>query len=498
MPLVQPTNKFIADNFSGGVGAVTVNAATNFTAGSDLVITIAHFDGSSTPRVTAITAGGTAAVAEKKQNDPTSENYSEIWRATNIVGGTNVVTIDTSAGTGQYLTFGVDELDDISENGLDLTNSVAANTSATPSISYTTLNTPDQYVFATFTDYLGTNWGPVSTQSPSTLLWSETNGTIRQSGAAGYNITTTVNASLIQFTTNTPVGNIGVLTTYRKNLGSRALAYHFTGTTASFLNTPSFNSKPTNSFILVGVGRGVSSYFNTTAVVNDNKGNGNFPLIGTSHNYTAFPSSGTAMYGKLSAIGGSSHVVSTNKPDTADEVTLIVGEFPNISNIITSDWIERTTGPTNLSPTLSIDGPCVLVSIWWGTDSNGELFPAVPLDWSLMRHTSSLASNHVQSAMAYKRITTTGVQNHSILWTPSTSQGAQVYIIALKEIIQSSFIPSILPPWQGYYSKGNRRIGPNSNFSSKDSFANKVSNDFIWRGRAITITQNPIFFGGRV
>jgi hypothetical protein len=50
--------------------------------------------------------------------------------------------------------------------------------------------------------------------------------------------------------------------------------------------------------------------------------------------------------------------------------------------------------------------------------------------WTVLDHTSSLASNHVQSASAYRVVT--GAGTYSINWTPSTAQGAQLWIVAMQ------------------------------------------------------------------
>jgi hypothetical protein len=433
VPLIQTTGKLFQDNFSGGVAAINKVAPGNFTVGNTAVVTFAQFDGSATPRIIAVKCGGNIGALDKRQPDGTNENLSEIWRVPILVGGSNAIVIDTDAGTGQFVTFSVDEFDDIAENSLDQTGATTQNSSATPTVTASgASNTPDQYVFAAFTDYLGTNWTSVSATG-ATISWSETNGTVREAGAAAYKSVSAVGVQSLQFTAGAAVGNIGTLVTYRRAPGGSGLGYDFTGSVAATRVTNAFNSQATGSIILACVGRGVSSYFGTTAVLNDNKGNGNFPILGTSHNYTAFPTSGTALYAKVGAAGGSGHVISTNKPDTADEVTVIAIELPGVDTIVDHQWVERTSGPTNTSAVVSMNGPGLLAAFWWGTDSNGELFPAVPSDWSLLKHTSSLASNHVQAAVAIKRVTAAGVQNHSIVWTPSTSQGAQLYIVAARQ-----------------------------------------------------------------
>jgi hypothetical protein len=194
------------------------------------------------------------------------------------------------------------------------------------------------------------------------------------------------------------------------------------------VQTNSFTSGA-GSIILASVGRGTLADF-ARATVSDNKGNGNYAQIGSTHAYNNYNSSGTALYAKVAAAGGAGHIVSTTKPSASDEVTVIVAEFKNVTTIVDSKWVEDLT-PPNTSASVTTTGPAILAAFWWGNDGNGELNPAVDAGWTVLDHTSSLASNHVQGASAFKVVA--GAGTYSINWTPSTAQGAQLWIVAMQQ-----------------------------------------------------------------
>jgi hypothetical protein len=210
-------------------------------------------------------------------------------------------------------------------------------------------------------------------------------------------------------------------------IGGHGIGLDFVGKSSAAVQTNSFTSD-VGSIILASVGRGALADF-ASATVSDNKGNGNYARIGSAHAYAKWNTSGTALYAKLAAVGGAGHIVSTTKPSASDEVTVIVAEFKNVTTIVDSKWVEDLT-PPNTSASVTTTGPAILAAFWWGDDGSGELNPAVDAGWTVLDHTSSLASNHVQGASAYKVVA--GAGSHSINWRPSTAQGAQLWIVAMQ------------------------------------------------------------------
>lgn len=211
-------------------------------------------------------------------------------------------------------------------------------------------------------------------------------------------------------------------------LGGHGLGVHFIGSGGS-VTTSSFTST-TNDMAIACVGRGQISDF-ATQTVSDNKGNGNYAQVGGAHGYTGWPTSGTALFQKTLTTGGSGHTVTATKSAGAntDEVTVLAATASGVSAIVDSQWNEDLTSP-NTSASVTTTGPAILFSCWFGNDTNGELNPAVSSGWTVIEHTSSLASSHIQGALAYRIVS--GAGTYSIDWTPSTSQGAQLWIAAIQ------------------------------------------------------------------
>lgn len=234
-------------------------------------------------------------------------------------------------------------------------------------------------------------------------------------------------APILSYAQSCPVGIAPVGGTTTAVVGGHGIGLDFIGTSNIAVKASAFTSS-NGSIILASVGRGGLADF-ATSTVSDNKNNGNYSQVGTAHSYRNYPSSGTALYTKANVAGGSGHVVSASKPSAQDEVTVIAAEFKNVTRIVDSQWVEDLTSP-NTSANVSTTGPAVLAAFWWGDNSNGELNPAVDAAWTVLDHTSSLASNHVQGASAYRVVTSAGI--YSINWTPSTAQGAQLWIVAMQ------------------------------------------------------------------
>ncbi len=231
-----------------------------------------------------------------------------------------------------------------------------------------------------------------------------------------------LSAPILGYAQSCPVGIAG-----DPAIGGHGIGLDFINTTNTAVKTNSFTSA-SGSIILASVGRGALADFQRSAV-SDNKNNGNYSQLGTAHSYRNYQSSGTALYAKIGAAGGTGHIVSATKPSPVDEVTVMAAEFKNVTRIADSQWIEDLTSP-NTSANVSTTGPAILAAFWWGDNSNGELNPAVDAAWTRLDHTSSLASNHVQGASAFRIVAAAGV--YSINWTPSTSQGAQLWIVAMQ------------------------------------------------------------------
>lgn len=211
------------------------------------------------------------------------------------------------------------------------------------------------------------------------------------------------------------------------SIGGHGLNYDTMGTSGSSVGTSSFTSAASGSIILAGVGRGVLSD-HASATVNDNKGNGTYTQLGSSHGYWYWPTSGPAIFAKVGAAGGAGHVVSASKPTATDEVTVVAAEFRGVTRIVDYQWVEDLSSP-NTSASVTVAGAAILCAFWWGDDATGNSgFTSINTGWTELDKTTSTAGNHVQVGTAYKVV---GAGSHTVEWTPAVSQGAQLWIVAM-------------------------------------------------------------------
>lgn len=152
-------------------------------------------------------------------------------------------------------------------------------------------------------------------------------------------------------------------------------------------------------------------------------------MHGTSHAYTGtWPNSGTACFYKANATGRTGCIVSDSKPDNNDEVTILAINVIGATQIESASYVYDTSGPTNTGTNITVSAASVLVSVWAGDNENGEANPAASAGWTVQQHTTSTSGNHVQMAIATREVS---AGSHGIVWTPTTSQGAQVYLFGL-------------------------------------------------------------------
>lgn len=445
MASVQILPKLQSNNFAGGASAVTYGSGqgiSTFTAGNTVVLGIVFYGGGTTGRITGITVSGTSAVKVSERSDSNTFNHSEIWVAYNIAGGNANIVVSTAAGSSQYMTLGGEERDDIVNGGLDAIGNTGQTTSSAPSASTSTTTVQgDEVSYAVFCDYVGTNWTSATPPSGYTELWEEPNGSTVEAGSMARKDNETDTAiKTATFATGASMSWISCIATFKKITtapiaSGHGIAYDFLGAGGSSITTSSFTSA-NGGIMLVGMGRGVLSDY-STATVSDNKSNGNYSQLGTSHAYTNWATSGTALFQKINPLGGTTHTVSATKPTTSDEVTILAAHFLNVNTIVDTQWVEDLTSP-NTSANVTTTGPAILFSVWAGDNINGELDPDPGAGWVKLDHTSSLASNHVQLATAYRIVGSAGT--YSISWTPSTSQGAQVWLVAMQQI--GSVVPT--------------------------------------------------------
>jgi hypothetical protein len=208
-------------------------------------------------------------------------------------------------------------------------------------------------------------------------------------------------------------------------LGAHSLAFQRIDGGRATISTPALTTQGSGSLVLASVGRGDARAFTAPT---DNKGN-TFGQVGTTHRYTRWPGSGTALYAMPAAAGGAGHVVSVATPPT-DEVTLAVVEVKGGGQIIDSTWAEVAAGRPLTSPSVHTTAPATLVAFWWGdADVSGDK-TAVPDQGFTVLDSVLEAGALVQAAVAIKQVP--GAGEYNVTWVSTPTQGAQLYLVAIQ------------------------------------------------------------------
>ncbi len=208
--------------------------------------------------------------------------------------------------------------------------------------------------------------------------------------------------------------------------GVHALAYYeYDANDRTSITTPPMATQSSGSTILVGVGRGDHS---AHATPSDNKGNTYVPL-GTSHTYTNWVDSGTALYASQGTLsGGSAHQV-TVATAAYDETTVAVVEIKNGGSIEDHKWNEDLANPaTSLGVTTS--GPAVLVAFWFGDGGIGSAHSATPNNGFSIVESLPLDGGLVQLTVATRAVSAAGT--YDVEWDAPSGEGAQLYLVAVR------------------------------------------------------------------
>jgi hypothetical protein len=198
----------------------------------------------------------------------------------------------------------------------------------------------------------------------------------------------------------------------------------------SSIATPPLITQPSGGTMIVNVGRGDITAF---ALPTDSRGNAPYQQLGATHNYTHFPTSGTALYAFPGASGGANfRVFASTKP--GDEITLAVVEVADGTQIQDVQWNEVVQPATPIpvtSRSVTTTGPATLVAFWWG-DSPALAVPqtAVPNNGFTPIDSVLEPGNLVQCAVAVKNVTAAGTYN--VTWTSTPVQGAQLWLVAVQ------------------------------------------------------------------
>lgn len=191
------------------LGGVTSGTSNNFgsviTAGRTLVVGMSIWDAAGTNTVTSVTDTlGNTYSQVATVTETTHKLY--IFRAFNVLGGTNAVTVNLSGSSD--LTFAATEIDTVPiTNPNDASNS-ATGTSTTPSVSVTTVNSAPQ-VFGVFA-HDGTN-RTLTEGSGWTMLAENEGGSANMPLAWMYQAYASSGAKTVNGTIGTGVVNWAIL-----------------------------------------------------------------------------------------------------------------------------------------------------------------------------------------------------------------------------------------------------------------------------------------------
>jgi len=213
-------------------------------------------------------------------------------------------------------------------------------------------------------------------------------------------------------------------------LGAHALAYYRMNYTASGnaspISTPPMATQPSGSTMVVSVGRGMLSAFDPPS---DNKGNGPYAQLDAPHPYSQWRNSGTALYARPRATGGSGHVVRASTPPV-DEITLAAVEVVNGSVIQDFQWNEVPAGSPLTSRRVTTTGPALLVAFWWGDAGVREDKTAEPDNGFVVADSVLAAGELVQCAVATRAVSAAGT--YDVTWAATPRQGAQLWLVAVQ------------------------------------------------------------------
>jgi hypothetical protein len=208
--------------------------------------------------------------------------------------------------------------------------------------------------------------------------------------------------------------------------GAHGLAYFRIESHAETVATPVMSTRGSGSTIIVSTGRGDGS---AQVLPTDNQGNAPYVQLGSSHAYTMWPGSGTALYAFAGASGGPDHVVSAATAYD-DEVTLAAVEVIDGTTIADHQWNEVLVGNAITSRSVTTTGPSTLVAFWWGDANADDDKTAVPDGGFVVVDSILEAGSLVQCAVAVKEVTAAGTYN--VTWTATPAQGAQLWLVAVQ------------------------------------------------------------------
>lgn len=196
MAVVQNSGTLRVDNFGGGAASVnnTTAVASNFTAGNGAIVAIGHYGNNAARQVTALSVGGTAGTLVVRRDN--SQVAAEIWVVENMAGGNRTVSMDVDAGTGQYITYSVIEVDNLDTSPADQVGTGGPTNSAAPSATTAAAgDQADELFVAVYYDGTGVLQSTITPPSGYTAMHAELDGSSFVGSGAAYKISSSANSA---------------------------------------------------------------------------------------------------------------------------------------------------------------------------------------------------------------------------------------------------------------------------------------------------------------
>ncbi len=222
-------------------------------------------------------------------------------------------------------------------------------------------------------------------------------------------------------------------------VGAHALVFQPMGGGVDTIRTPALALSPSESTVLVSVGRGQAAAF---APPTDDVHDAAYGQLGMTRRYTNWSDSGTALYALENARGQAPRTIQVATPPD-DEVTMAVVEVlggPVEDVAWTEDlhpdnfWRLRRwlfSSNTVSSAFVETSGPATLVAFWWGDAAEEGEKTAEPGN-GFVRIDSVLEEGPlVQCAVAVRHVDAAG--RYNVTWTNSPLQGAQLWLVAVAD-----------------------------------------------------------------
>jgi len=239
------------------------------------------------------------------------------------------------------------------------------------------------------------------------------------------------------YTIYVDANTLKLATSMQNSAAGTAVDLTSTGT-GGFVINRTITTQDVGSAILVSIARGVWSTEGT--VPKDNKGN-NFTELDQTFSYASFPGSKVQERWDLSAVGGTSHVVSGAFGDlggSGDEVTISILEVTGAAYIVDYGHVERAIGTTVVTTTtMSSTNEAIFVVRLWGNGPVGQDHIWRPENPLWLKHTASSCeadthpNGYIQLATFYRYFSTPQT-NITGAFLGTNSEGAQVFWYVLQ------------------------------------------------------------------